>query len=175
MNREILFLRHGKAARPSGVDDFDRPLTDRGLEQARKIGTLLRERGLLPDAVISSPALRAIQTADAALGAMGCGRDLIRTDRRLYFDPREKIMVALSEVPAGSARLLVVGHNPWMEELVEDLADGRVPHPGGNWIMKTGALMRFAVDDFAAGLSAGRGRLLDHIIPDRMPSAGRNH
>lgn len=169
MDREILFLRHGKAGRPDGVEDIDRPLKDRGRVQARKIGTWLKKHDALPDAVLSSPARRALETAEDVLEAAGCDRRLIGTDPRLYFEARSKLMQALAEGGGTVERLLVVGHNPWMEELVKDLASEPVPHPGGNWIMKTGALMRFAVDDFKDGLSKGRGLLLDHVLPDDLP------
>ncbi|MGJ3260068.1 MAG: SixA phosphatase family protein [Rhodospirillales bacterium] len=174
MDREILFLRHGKAARPDGVDDFDRPLKDRGRRQAQKIGRWLKENDVLPDAVLSSPARRALETAGIALQAAGLDPAVIRTDRRLYFDARKNLMQALAEADGAGDRLLVVGHNPWMENLVEDLAGDPVPHPGGNWIMKTGALMRFAVDDFAGGLKRGRGRLRHHVLPDTLPESAEN-
>lgn len=169
MHREILFLRHGKAARPEGVDDIDRPLKDKGHIQARKIGVWLKVHDVLPDTVLSSPARRALETAEDVVEALGGTPDLIRTDPRLYFEARSTLMQALDEGGGAADRLLVIGHNPWMEELVEYLASGPVPHPGGNWIMKTGALMRFAIDDFKDGLKRGRGRLLNHLLPDDLP------
>ncbi len=172
MGREILFLRHGKAARPAGIDDFDRPLTEKGVIQSRRIGHWLRDHDALPDAILSSPALRARQTAEGALAAAGCDRRLIKTDPRLYFDARSKLMQAIAEADENADRLLVVGHNPWMEEVVEDLAFEPPPHPGGNWIMKTGALARFNVDDFKEGLKKRRGRLLDHVLPDALSDPG---
>ncbi|MBO6947961.1 MAG: histidine phosphatase family protein [Rhodospirillales bacterium] len=172
MDREILFLRHGKAARPDGVEDFDRPLKDKGHLQARKIGAWLITHDAIPDAILSSPARRAQETAEDVVEAFNGDRALIRTDPRLYFEARSKLMQALSEGGRTVKRLLVIGHNPWMEELVEDLASEPVPHPGGNWIMKTGTLMRFAVDDFKDGLNKGRGRLLNHVLPDDLPEPG---
>ncbi len=171
MPREIMFLRHGKAARPEGVGDFDRPLRKKGKRQARKIGNWLLAHDALPDAVLSSSALRAVQTAEEVLKTAGLSQSMIRTDRRLYFDARSKLMQALADVDAGASRLLVVGHNPWMEDLVCDLSSTPLEHPGGNWIMKTGTLIRFAVDDFTNGLGSGRGRPLDYVLPAALPGA----
>ncbi|MBO6519056.1 MAG: histidine phosphatase family protein [Rhodospirillales bacterium] len=171
MSLEIMFLRHGKAARPEGVGDFDRPLRKKGKRQARKIGRWLVAHKALPDAVLSSSALRAVQTAEEVLKTAGLDHDLIKTDRRLYFDARANLMKALAGVDDAASRLLVVGHNPWMEDLVCDLASEPLQHPGGNWIMKTGTLIRFAVDDFTDGLGSGRGRLLDYVLPDTLPGA----
>jgi len=162
MSREILFMRHGKAANPDGVGDFDRPLTARGVRQARSVGEWLLAHDALPDAVLSSPALRAQQTAEETLRAAGLAPAMIRTDARLYFNTHAKLMAALGEAAGIGSRLLVVGHNPWLEELVLEIAADPVPHPGGNWYMKTGTLMRFDV----TGLAPGSGKLLDHILPD---------
>jgi len=162
MSREFLFLRHGKAANPSGVVDFDRPLTERGVRQARDVGAWLLANDALPDAVLSSPALRALQTAEETVRAAGLDIAMIRTDARLYFNTSAKLKAALVSMADAGARLLVVGHNPWLEELVLEITADPVPHPGGNWYMKTGALMRFE----ATGLNAGCGKLLDHILPD---------
>jgi len=162
MSREILFMRHGKAANPGGVGDFDRPLTERGMRQARHVGAWLSANDALPDAVLSSPALRALQTAKEAVQAAGLDTDIIRTDTRLYFDTRTNLLAALAGATSVGSRLLVVGHNPWLEELVLEIAAEPVPHPGGNWYMKTGAMMRFDVTD----LAPGAGKLLDHILPD---------
>ena len=112
------------------------------------------------------------KTAAEVLKTAGLDQNLMQTDRRLYFDARPNLMKALAGVDGATSRLLVVGHNPWMEELVEDLASEPVPHPGGNWIMKTGTLIRFAVDNFTYGLGDGRGRLIDHVLPDAMPDGG---
>lgn len=171
MHQEILFLRHGKAARPAGIHDFDRPLARRGEAQARKIGAWLKAHRAVPDAVLSSPAKRAYDTACLALDACGLDRKHVRTDPRLYFDTKQNLMAALrsgGDAEVG-ARLLVVGHNPWMEALVLDLAHERPPHPGGNWYMKTGALMRFRVVDLQDGLAPQCGALLDHVLADALP------
>lgn len=170
MSCEILFLRHGKAATPAGVDDFDRPLKPRGERQAQKVGAWLKANGVDLDAALSSPAKRAYDTAVLALDAAGQGSIQPVTDKRLYFDTLRNLLVALAEFDGKAERLLVVGHNPWIERMVLDLAHGTPAHPGGNWYMKTGALMHFAVSDFKAGLGRGQGRLLAHVLPDDLPN-----
>jgi phosphohistidine phosphatase len=169
MSLEILFLRHGKAARPVDIDDFDRPLTTRGKRQAQKIGAWLQTNNLRPDAVLSSPARRACDTAAKVIKAAGLNAGLIRTDPSLYFDSTRNLLAALAGMDGMGERLLVVGHNPWMEELVLSLAQDRPRHPGGNWYMKTGALMHFSISDLRAGLEPGRGRLLAHVLPGELP------
>lgn len=168
MNNEILFLRHGKAANPVGVADIDRPLKPRGIRQACRIGAWLKDNDALPDVVLSSTAKRAHDTARHALVQAGLDPAAIRLDKRLYFDTDAHLTAAVAACDGAGKRLLVVGHNPWMEEWVLNLADTPPSHPGGNWYMKTGALMRFAVPDFSDGLKPGQGRLLDHVLPRHL-------
>lgn len=130
--------------------------------QARHVGVWLSANDALPDAALSSPALRALQTVQEVVQAAGLDAEVIRTDTRLYFDTRTNLMAALAEAASVGSRLLVVGHNPRLEELVLEIAAEPVPHPGGNWCMKTGAMIRFDV----TGLAPGAGRLLDYILPD---------
>ena len=66
MTRELLILRHGKSDWEAGTDDFHRPLKDRGKRGAQRVGVWLLQQGLLPDHVVSSPAERAIVTAEKA-------------------------------------------------------------------------------------------------------------
>lgn len=168
MRQEILFLRHGKAAHAADVPDFERPLKPQGEQQARKIGLWMQSNRAIPDVVLTSPAKRAYDTACTALRAAGIDDGMIRTDPRLYFDTTRNLMAALAACDGAGARLLVVGHNPWMEELVLNLASDRPAHPGGNWFMKTGTLMRFEVPDLKSGLAAGQGQLLDYVLADSL-------
>src|SRR5256885_16922284 len=62
MRRTLVILRHAKAARPAGVADVDRPLTDRGHADAAAAGAWLAARGYVPDLVLCSPAKRTRQT-----------------------------------------------------------------------------------------------------------------
>src|SRR5688572_9916847 len=82
---ELLLLRHAKAAdtEPGGTD-FDRPLTAEGERQADRIGRLLARRGLHPDAIVTSPAARALRTAQHAAGAVGFKASAIEQDPRIY-------------------------------------------------------------------------------------------
>ncbi len=68
--KEILLLRHAKSARPAGTDDFDRPLAERGRRDAPETGRLIVLRNRVPDLIISSPAVRALETARLAAEAM---------------------------------------------------------------------------------------------------------
>ena len=118
MSRELLLLRHGKSDWSVDVDDFHRPLKDRGKRGAQQIGTWLAKNDLQPDRVISSPAERAINTAEKAIKAMGASaRDIVR-DQRIYEAGVGALLRVLAEVPAEHRRVMLVGHNPGFENLL---------------------------------------------------------
>lgn len=114
--KTILLMRHAKAE-PSvpGRSDFDRPLADRGSDDARRVGRAIAKLGLVPDAIVASPARRAKQTAEVAAAAMGFHDD-IRWDRELYDAFGEVWLRAMRELPAAAGSVLVVAHSPGIAE-----------------------------------------------------------
>ncbi len=122
MKRELLVLRHAKSAWDTGArTDFERPLSGRGRRDAPRMGRFLAERGLVPDHVVSSPAERARQTVLAVCAELGLGEDAVRWDERIYHASTGALMDVLAESPAGAHRVLIAGHNPGLEMLVQTL------------------------------------------------------
>jgi len=117
---ELLLLRHGKSEWPLGVADHLRPLSRRGMRDAKRVGDYLRVNDLLPDLVISSPAERALDTAKRCVGAAGINVSAIQVDERLYHASAATLKAVADE--QSCQRLLMVGHNPGMEMLLERLA-----------------------------------------------------
>lgn len=116
--KTLLILRHAKADHPSGVADHERPLKRRGRRDAERVGTLLRERGLVPDRVVSSTAVRARETA--ILVADACGhRAAVELSQDLYHAAPGDALRVLSRLYHEDDRVLIVGHNPTFEELLE--------------------------------------------------------
>jgi phosphohistidine phosphatase len=119
--KRLYVLRHAKSSwDDASLADYDRPLNDRGLETAPFMGRLMRERGYLPDAVLSSPASRARTTAKLASEAAG-GRSPILFDERIYEASPQTLVKVLSTVDDNASSAMVVGHNPGMEGLVRFL------------------------------------------------------
>ena len=135
MTRALLVLRHAEARAAVGGDAFLRPLTADGVAAARQVGREMRTRGWIPDVVLSSTATRARQTAEAivtALAAAGAPLALDDNDR-LYNASVETLLDALAGCDPDARRILIVGHNPGLAELVECLtgpvarrSDGRL-------------------------------------------------
>lgn len=119
--KTLLILRHAKSSwkRPD-LDDHDRPLNARGRRDAPRMGALLRRRGLTPDLVVSSTAVRARTTAEQVAEESGYGGQ-VTLDRRLYLAAPEALVDVVGSLGGGAARVLVVGHNPGLEDLLARL------------------------------------------------------
>lgn len=118
--KRLIVLRHGKAERPvSGRSDFDRELTQRGHDDATRVGEVLFERRLTPDSIISSSAKRAITTAQRVAENCGFKPDVnVRAD--LYSAGIVAILnVIRTSIPSDATTALIVGHNPGLEYLIE--------------------------------------------------------
>lgn len=160
----LLLLRHAKSAWPEGVDDHDRPLGGRGLKAAPLMGQYMARKGLVPDLALVSTARRT-QESWALVGAE-LPDDIERRDvEEIYEAAAERIAAVIRGVDAAVRTLLVVGHNPGLQELAIDLvsdgerlADVREKFP-------TGAL---AVIDFAVAwrdVTVGSGVLERFVVP----------
>ncbi|MFQ5578484.1 MAG: histidine phosphatase family protein [Anaerolineae bacterium] len=116
--KTILILRHAKSDWSDPLlADFDRPLARRGLKDAPRMGTVLADFDCLPDAILSSPARRARQTAE--LAAEACGfRGTIQWHDSFYGAAPQTLLNALRRLPNHVSRPMLVGHNPTMEETV---------------------------------------------------------
>ena len=144
--RTLLILRHAKSDRDDdAADDFARPLSARGRRDAPRMGRWLRAHGLRPDLVLSSPALRTRQTTVAVLEALDLPGDRLRFDDRLYLADVETLLAVIAECPARTGMLLLVGHNPGLEELLERLCAEAPPRNTAGKLLTAGALARLSM------------------------------
>src|SRR5262245_11118400 len=116
--RTLMLLRHAKSShKDPRLDDYDRPLTKRGLRAASRMGSLLVDDDMLPDLIVSSTACRARETTERLVAAAGY-RGPVRYSEDLYMAaPKEHIRVIAAQ-PATRMTVLLVGHNPGLEELL---------------------------------------------------------
>ena len=116
--KRLILLRHAKSSwSDDGLSDSERPLSGRGERDAPRMGVRLRERGIRPDLVLSSPALRARRTASLVARALDYPDDAIRLDATLYLAAPVEILAVVAEQADAVDCLLVVGHNPGLTEL----------------------------------------------------------
>lgn len=119
--RTLLLLRHAKAV--SGSDslrDLDRSLNDQGRSQSERVGKYLKKQNIGLDLVLSSTARRARETTELVLTAAECVIE-VRYDLRIYEASRQQLLEVVSELEDQKNRILLVGHNPGLEELLQRL------------------------------------------------------
>jgi phosphohistidine phosphatase len=120
--RRLTLLRHGQAQPPDAFDeDFERPLTRRGVIEAEEMGKRLLHRNLLPDTILVSPADRAWATAEIVAGICELAPDQIQCARELYLASRDTIWRLLMRCEPPQRHVLVCGHNPGLSQLASRL------------------------------------------------------
>ncbi|MDH5833359.1 SixA phosphatase family protein [Luteimonas kalidii] len=121
--RELILLRHAHAE-PSlpGQADFDRPLSAEGLAEADAVATWLRDKALVPDRVLCSPARRTRETLDAVMEVVG---SLDKRLEQLIYEAMPGTLAGLIDGHRDCDRLMLVGHNPGLERLVALLHSGQ--------------------------------------------------
>lgn len=119
--RRLIILRHAKSAWPD-VPDHDRPLGARGLRDAPAAGRRLRDDGLLPDRVVCSTARRARETWGLAARELDAAPPPVCYEPRLYDATAPELLDVVRETPDEAGTLLLVGHNPGVQELAVRLA-----------------------------------------------------
>jgi phosphohistidine phosphatase len=116
----LILLRHGKSDRSGDEDDVARPLTDRGRRQAPEAGRWLTENVPRIDLAIVSPAVRAQTTWDLVAAEFDAPPP-VRTDDRVYANSASDLLATVRDAPDTADTVVLVGHNPGLEELVSRL------------------------------------------------------
>jgi len=156
--RTLLLMRHAKSDWDADFEsDHERPLNDRGVHGARLMGRVLAGRGLAPNLVVSSTAVRARTTAELAVdsGEWDCA---LRLDRALYESGPAGVLAAASTAPDVPS-LMLVGHQPTWSLLVRELTDETVD-------MKTAAVavVEIGIDSWRP-LTGAEGKLVEVLFP----------
>lgn len=118
--KKIILVRHGKSAwdKPF-LADHKRPLAERGLRDVPVMASRLKARGINPDLFLSSSAERAIKTAELTAATFGYPKNEIISDDHLYHASPEKILKIIHHLKDRYETILIFGHNPGFNELIE--------------------------------------------------------
>lgn len=161
--KRLLLVRHAKSSKDDPeIKDVDRPLAERGMRDAPEMGRRIARRGPRPDHVITSPALRAVETAKLISRELDFPWKEIRTERRLYSEGAGAMKEVIRAFEPEVEVAMVVGHNPDISEVAHLLA------PASNEELPTGAVLalEFAIDSWHS-LRPGKGRVLWYDTPKK--------
>lgn len=167
--KRLTVLRHAKSSWDDhSLDDFNRPLNDRGWKAACRIGKEMKHRKMCFDFAVASTAARVRETIDGLIETYGQPDFPIHFDARIYMATTATLMEVVRDIPDEAERALLVGHNPGLEQLIVALTkdddqglrarvEGRYP---------TGALAVMKLDIGTWNdLRAESGKLVELIFP----------
>lgn len=127
--KTLYLLRHAKSSWSDGsISDLDRPLNGRGEKAASFIGGLMKENGLVPERIISSPAKRAGDTAELVAETLEFAAEIL-FDERIYDAGPMHLLAVVSEIPDELDSAMIVGHNPGMVGFIWYLTGKMEPMP----------------------------------------------
>lgn len=166
---DLYLLRHAKAvAQEEGGPDRGRPLEQRGRRAAQAVAQWIAEHRIAPELVLCSPSLRTRQTLDIVAASFARPPKIVIEDG-LYLASARDLLTRLHRLPADTASVMLVGHNPGFQELafyLSDVATGPLMARLGTF--PTGALASFQVDIAWAALERKGARLTALAAPKEL-------
>jgi len=171
--RTLFLLRHAKSSWDDpDLGDYDRPLAHRGRKAAAAMGVAMAERGWLPDLALVSPALRARDTWERLAAELPAPVET-RFETAIYMASPDDLLGLLRAAPETARTVLLVGHNPGLEDCAGLLAGpGSDPEARSRLAEKfpTAALARFDIPPGPTGLQPGGAALTDFLRPRDLAS-----
>jgi phosphohistidine phosphatase len=161
--RGLLLLRHGAAAAKAAAGDRERALTSEGRRAVQALAGRLRSRGIQPDLVLCSPARRTRETLEL-LEAAWATRPEATIEEPLYLADAASLLLRLRAAEPEAGGVLLVGHNPGLEELARTLAG-----PGNQSLragLPTAGLVVFDISAPWSGLAPASARLVEVLAPE---------
>jgi phosphohistidine phosphatase len=166
---DIYILRHAIAVErgTKGIRaDQDRPVTDKGAAKLRKVVRGIKALGVSFDLILTSPYLRARQTAEIAAEVLGPEDGCERSPHLAPDgDPRALIAEIVARRPADGARILLVGHEPYLSQLISTLTSGDA---GTQVMLKKAGLCKLAAPSLSYGKCASLEWLLSPALLERI-------
>jgi phosphohistidine phosphatase len=167
----LYLLRHAKSSwKDPGLDDHDRPLNKRARQAAKIMATYLRRSEIRPDLVICSTATRAKQTLDPIVKAVNPPKIIL--ERKIYGGTQHELWEQLWHLPKSAKSVVLIGHNPALQNLALELAQTGKPLPFTGGIFPTGAMASFRFRGPWKALEPHGAELISFITPKTIVDIG---
>jgi phosphohistidine phosphatase len=125
--KTIIFGRHAKSSwKDFSLRDHDRPLNKRGYKDAKIIGQKLKEKGIIPDLLLTSSALRTLQTSELFLNYFN-STDII-VEEELYLAPVSTFIKIANKIDNKIETVMMIAHNPGITELANEFSNSYIPN-----------------------------------------------
>ena len=164
----LLIMRHAKSDQSAIVADFDRPLNERGLLDAEKMGAWLKQQNIIPGHIVSSPALRAKQTTRIVCEQLGSDIKDIVWDERLYEAKLTDLLNVISDYDKNADCLMLTGHNPVLEHLLEYLSKDEPQRNKDGKLLTAAAVAVLEFGETGTGEKMHSGRLVKLARPKEI-------
>lgn len=119
--KKLLLIRHARATHESGFADFERPLTDKGFQQAELMATRLQVNEIRPKIIVASPALRTLSTANVFSQVLDLPQP--QTNKAIYDASEKALLKVIESLPKDEDFIALVGHNPGISQILYFLTD----------------------------------------------------
>jgi phosphohistidine phosphatase len=168
---KLILMRHAKSDwSTAGTGDFDRPLANRGRKDAPRMGRWLSKHAFKPDKFISSPAQRAKETAIFVADAIDFPHKDIIWDERVYDGSLQDLLEVIKNHCADTSTLLLIGHNPGLDSLLEYLSGDTLTLSETGKLMTTAAVAVLDYGREVINAKASGARLKELIRPREISS-----
>lgn len=128
--KTLYLIRHAKSSwKHANLDDFDRPLNERGLADAPFMAAKMKELGMQVDALVSSPAKRALSTAQFFARELAIPSDRLLTKQALYLPTTHQTLEVINGLSSEWNSVALFGHNPGFSDLLDYLSSGSFDMP----------------------------------------------
>ncbi len=161
--KTLYLVRHAKSSWDyPHLADIDRPLNGRGKKNAPEMGRRLREKGILPNQLISSPAKRAYKTAKEIAKQLGYPEHKIRIDHDIYHAGQSSLLEVVRSQTDEVESLMLFGHNPGFTHFANALANESIAN------VPTAGIVAIRFDQGWDGIDYGDGELIFFDYPKRL-------
>lgn len=169
--KTLYIVRHAKSSSSNPyLTDFDRPIMEKGKEGLLRVIAFLLEKEIHPDLIISSHAVRAMQTSNVISHSLHVTSEHVFQDKSLYFGDEDNVRQIFYSLPSDIDSLMVVGHNPTMTNFVNIFLDEKI-----DWLPTSAVIaLQFTTSNWLSVLNT-KPEILFYIYPSLMKKKGINN